>query len=331
MTESDVNAAILSKNTRMYTVQRTSRSEFVRIRTHQYHVHHWGTPQPGVPSLLMLHGWMDVGASFQFVVDALESTTLAGRHMVAPDWRGYGLTHHVSNTARRCQGDDTDNYWLPDYMADLDFLMDHVSPNAQVDLLGHSLGGNVVMSYAGVRAKRIRRLINLEGFGMPETQPAQAPTRYAQWFDQLKQFHQGEMALRAYPALSGVASRLMKTNPRLSQDKADWLAQHWSAKNTAGEFEILGDPAHKIVNANLARLEETLALYQRISMPLLAIEASDDSMTGWYKGRYTLADYHERLKQVPQVRIERIEDAGHMLHHDQPAQLAALLAGFLSV
>ncbi|MBS7806890.1 alpha/beta hydrolase [Variovorax sp. PCZ-1] len=314
----------------MYSPIRPSTSRFLRIRTHQYHLREWGQAQPGVPSLVMVHGWMDVAASFQFVVDALEATALAGRHIISPDWRGYGLTHHVNNANKSCMGEDTDNYWLPDYMADLDFLVDHVSQDAPIDLLGHSLGGNVVMSYAGVRAERIRRLVNLEGFGMPETKPAQAPTRYAQWLDQLKQFHKGEMAMRAYPAISGVASRLMKTNPRLSQAKADWLAQNWSAKNAAGEYQILGDPAHKIVNANLSRVEETLALYQRISMPLLAIEASDDSMTGWYKGRYTLADYHERLKQVPNARIERIEDAGHMLHHDQPEQLAALLAGFLA-
>ncbi len=313
----------------MYQPIRQSVSRFVRIRTHQYHIREWGHAQAGVPSLVMVHGWMDVAASFQFVVDALENTLLAGRHIISPDWRGYGLTHHVSNASGSCMGVDTDNYWLPDYMADLDFLIDHVSPNAKIDLLGHSLGGNVVMSYAGVRAERIRRLINLEGFGMPETKPAQAPTRYAQWFDQLKSFHKGEMALRAYPQLAGVASRLMKTNPRLRQDKADWLAQHWSTKNANGEYDILGDAAHKIVNANLSRVEETLALYQRINMPLLAIEASEDSMTGWYKGRYTLADYHERLKQVPLVRITRLEDAGHMLHHDQPEKLAVLISDFL--
>jgi pimeloyl-ACP methyl ester carboxylesterase len=314
----------------MYCPRRPSLSRFSRIRTHQYHLREWGQADPDVPSLVMVHGWMDVAASFQFVVDALEDTSLAGRHIISPDWRGYGLTHHASNPSRSCMGEDTDNYWLPDYMADLDFLIDQISPHAQIDLLGHSLGGNVAMSYAGVRPERIRKLINLEGFGMPETKASQAPTRYVQWLDQLKSFRKGEMAMRAYPTLAGVASRLMKTNPRLSQDKANWLAQHWSAKNAAGEFEILGDPAHKIINANIARVEETLALYQRISMPLLAIEASDDSMTGWYKGRYTLADYHERLKQVPATQIERIEDAGHMLHHDQPEQLAALMANFLA-
>ena len=314
----------------MYSPIRASISRFVRIRTHQYHIREWGQAQPGLPSIIMVHGWMDVAASFQFVVDALEATPLAGRHIISPDWRGYGLTHHANNPNKSCMGEDTDNYWIPDYMADLDFLIDHVSPNTPIDLLGHSLGGNVVMSYAGVRPERIRRLINLEGFGMPETKAAQAPTRYTQWLDQLKSFHKGELAMRAYPTLSGVASRLMKTNSRLSQSKADWLAQHWSAKNAAGEFEILGDAAHKIINANLARVEETLALYQHISMPLLAIEASDDSMTGWYKGRYTLVDYHERLKHVPHVKIERIENAGHMLHHDQPERLANLMVNFLA-
>ena len=285
---------------------------------------------PGQPSLLMVHGWMDVGASFQFVVDALESTTLKGRHIIAPDWRGYGRTHHVNNAAKNCQGEDTDNYWIPDYMADLDFLIDAISPDAPIDLLGHSLGGNVVMSYAGVRPERIRKLINLEGFGMPETKAAQAPTRYAQWMDQLKSHHKGELAMRAYPDLQGVANRLSKTNPRLSPDKAQWLAQHWSARNAQGGYEILGDPAHKIINSQLFRLEEQMALYARLSMPVLAVEASDDSMTGWYKGRYTLAQYHERLKAVPDVRIALIEDASHMLHHDQPEKLAALVSDFLS-
>jgi pimeloyl-ACP methyl ester carboxylesterase len=314
----------------MYTIARASQSEFVRIRTHQYHVRTWGQPVQGQPPLVMVHGWMDVGASFQFVVDALENTALAGRHIIAPDWRGYGLTHHVNNPAKRCMGDDTDNYWIPDYMADLDFLLNHYSPGAPVDLLGHSLGGNVVMSYAGVRPERIRRLINLEGFGMPETRAAQAPKRYAQWMDQLKSHAQGELAMRSYPTLAGVAARLMKTNPRLSPDKAEWLAQHWSAPNADGSYAILGDPAHKIVNAQLARLEETLALYQRITAPVLAVEASDDSMTGWYQGRYTLEQYHERLKHVPDVRIARVENASHMLHHDQPQALAELIAQFLA-
>ena len=57
--------------------------------------------------------------------------------------------------------------------------------------------------------------------------------------------------------------------------------------------------------------------------------ASDDSLGRWWKGSYTLEMFMERMKVVPQLTHGRIEDAGHMLHHDQPEALAALIEGFL--
>jgi pimeloyl-ACP methyl ester carboxylesterase len=72
-----------------------------------------------------------------------------------------------------------------------------------------------------------------------------------------------------------------------------------------------------------------MAIYQRLSMPVLAVEASDNSLDMWWKGKFTLAEYHERLQVVPQVEIARIEDAGHMMHHDQPEVLAALIERFI--
>jgi pimeloyl-ACP methyl ester carboxylesterase len=300
----------------MYQAKRESRSEFVPIRNLKYHVRIWGEPGPGKVPLVMVHGWMDVAASYQFVVDAFAQE----RYVIAPDWRGYGLT----------ESPPADNYWFPDYLADLDFLLDHYSPDAPVDLVGHSMGGNIAMLYAGSRPKRLRRLVNLEGFGMPATRPAQAPTRYARWMDELKAFHRGELALKLYDSADGVAKRLMKTNKRLPADKAAWLAQHWAHPNADGQWRILGDAAHKITNASLFRVDEVLEIYKAISMPTLAVEASDNSLDLWWRGKFTLAEYHERLKSVPDVRQGFIADAGHMLHHDQPEALARLIEEFLS-
>jgi pimeloyl-ACP methyl ester carboxylesterase len=263
----------------------------------------------------MVHGWMDVAASYQFVVDAFARD----HYIIAPDWRGYGLT----------ESPPADNYWFPDYLADLDFLLDHYSPSAPVNLVGHSMGGNIAMLYAGSRPARISRLVNLEGFGMGGTRPSMAPKRYAKWMDELKAFHRGEMALKPYDSVDGVARRLMKTNKRLSQDKADWLAQHWARRDADGMWRILGDAAHKITNAQLFRVDEILEIYKAITAPTLAVEAGDDSLSQWWQGKYTLAEYHERLRSVPDCRTARIEDAGHMLHHDQPAQLARLIEDFL--
>jgi pimeloyl-ACP methyl ester carboxylesterase len=302
----------------MYQALRASRSETVPVRNLRYHVLQWGMPSIARPPLVLLHGWMDVGASWQFVVDALAES----RFVIAPDWRGFGLT----------EGGGVDNYWMPDYMADLDCLLDHYALDTPVDLVGHSMGGNVLMHYAGVRPERVRRAVNLEGFGMPMFQADEAPARYGKWIDQIKKLHEGEMALATYGSVDGVARRLMKTNPRLGADKAEWLAQHWSAArpHTGGgeRWEILGDPAHKVINANLFRTDEMLSLYASITAPVLAVEASDDSLRQWWKGRYSLAEYHERLKSVPDVRIAQVADAGHMLHHDQPEKVAALIEDF---
>lgn len=300
---------------RMYQPKRACRSEFVAIRNLRYHVRVWGEPRAGEPPLVMVHGWMDVGASYQFVVDALR----ADRYVIAPDWRGYGLTEQPP----------TDNYWFPDYLADLDFLLDHYAGAAPVDLVGHSMGGNVAMLYAGARPERIRALVNLEGFGMAATQPAQAPRRYARWIEDLKAFHRGEKDLHTYDSIDGVARRLMKTNRRLGQDQADWLARHWARQQADGRWHILGDPAHKIVSANLYRVDEVLEIYRAIRAPVLAVEASDDSLGQWWQGKYTLAEYHERLKAVSDVRLGHVHDAGHMLHHDRPQEVAELIEAFL--
>ena len=300
----------------MYQVKRIFKSEFVPIRGLNYHVQVWGQPAAGKTPLVMVHGWMDVAASYQFVVDALH----ADHYVIAPDWRGFGQT----------AVQDVDHFWFPDYLADLDFLLDHYAPNQGVNLVGHSMGGNVVMLYAGVRPERVRRLINLEGFGMPATVPAQAPGRYARWMDELKGLHAGGRELRTYDSLEGVAQRLMKTNPRLGEDKAQWLASHWARQNAGGQWQILGHPAHKIANAQLYRVDEVQEIFKRITAPVLSVEACDNSMDQWWKGSYKLDEFHQRIKAVPNLEQARIENAGHMLHHDQPERLAALIERFIA-
>ena len=290
---------------------KSSRSEFITVRGLRYHIRHWG--RQGAPKLFMVHGWMDVSASFQFVVDCLQRDW----HVIAPDWRGFGLT----------ESSGSDTYWFPDYLGDLDAILDHYSPDAPVNLLGHSMGGNVVCLYAGVRPQRIAQLINLEGFGLPATRPEQAPTRYAQWLDELRE----RPVLHSYSTQQQVATRLQKTNPRLTDERAAFLASHWAAKNAAGEWEILGDPAHKSSSPILYRIEEVLACWQAITAPVLWVEADDTSAWRWMGPKeQARGEIDRRITFIPRVTTATIEDAGHMLHHDQPQALAALIENFLT-
>ena len=122
----------------------------------------------------------------------------------------------------------------------------------------------------------------------------------------------------------------MKTNPRLGSDKAHWLAQHWAREDAQGQWSIQGQAAHKLSSAHLYRLDETLEIFKCICAPVLSLEASDDSLAQWWKNSYTLAQFHERLTVVPRIEIARIEDAGHMLHHDQPEAVAAKIEQFIA-
>ncbi|MDB5999709.1 MAG: alpha/beta hydrolase [Rhizobacter sp.] len=297
-----------------YLVRRESRSQFIALRGLRYHVRHWGDASMATkqrPPLLMWHGWMDVGASFQFVVDAMAHD----RWVIAPDWRGFGLS----------ESPQAQSYWFPDYLADIDALLDTLLPDQQIDLLGHSMGANATMLYAGVRPERIRRLVNLEGFGMPDAKPEQQPARYARWMDELK----NPDPLRRYDSLAAVAERLRKTNPLLPADRAAWLAGHWSRQAEDGLFDILGDAAHKISNPVLYRADEVLACWKRIAAPVLWVEGDRTELAKWWGDRYSRDEFYARLSVVPQAERHVLSPAGHMLHHDQPQALAERLEAFL--
>ena len=300
----------------LYPIRRLGQHRLLPVRQLQYHLTQWGQPLPQQPLLLMLHGYMDVGASFQFVVDAMSDGPLGQRCVLAPDWRGFGRT----------EAPPTDSYWFPDYLGDLDALIDALSPGAPVDLLGHSMGGNVAMSYAGVRPQRVRRLVNLEGFGLPDLAPAAAPKRMAAWLDELKTPH----SLKPYASLADVAARLRKNNPRLPPDKALWLAGHWSAPAADGQRHLLADAAHKRVNPVPARADDAIATWSLISAPTLWVQGQGSRLDTYWQGRYTHAEFQARLAHVADVRQVHLDDAGHMLHHDQPEALARALEAFLT-
>jgi pimeloyl-ACP methyl ester carboxylesterase len=284
-----------------------SQSLFLEVRGLRYHVRRW--PCEGARKLFLLHGWMDVSASFQFIADALQGEW----DIYAPDWRGYGLTQWCK----------ADCYWFPDYIADLDFLLGQLEERDPVNLVGHSLGGNVACMYAGIRPQRVARLVNLEGFGLKPTRAEEAPGRYARWLDELRD----RPRLRPYRDFEELAARLRQGNPRLSNARAAFLARHWGHAAGAEGVLLRGDPAHKIVNPVLWRYEEVRACWERISAPVLWVDAAEsDSLK---RMGLTGEDHEQRRAAFRHLRYETVAGAGHMLHHDQPEAVARLIEEFM--
>ena len=293
---------------------KSSRSEFVQLPSIRLHVRHWGPPD--APPLLMLHGWMDVSASFQFVVDALTRE----RHVLAPDARGFGLSEWPA------QASGGGHYWFADYLADLDGLLDHYGLTAPVDLVGHSMGANVVCLYAGARPQRVRRVVDLEGFGLADARAAELPGKLCRWLDDLRE----PPRLRDYASLDEVAARLTSNNPRLAPERAAFLAMHWARRRDDGRYELLADPAHKVHGPQLYRVDETAAVWAAVEAPVLHVEAEDSPTLRWIAGDEPLPVFRARFAAFRDWRSETIADAGHMLHHDQPERVAELIEAFLT-
>jgi pimeloyl-ACP methyl ester carboxylesterase len=290
-----------------YRPRRPPRHETLRLRGLDLHLTRWG-PAPGTePPVLLLHGWLDSGATFQFLVDALA----AERPLVALDWRGFGSSEWAQH-----------GYWFPDYLGDLDALLDVTSPEKPVRLVGHSMGGNIASLYAGIRPERVRCVVNLEGFGLSRTHPDQAPARYRQWLDQLK----SDPQRRDYASFDELAAIIRMRYPRFSAEQATFVAHAWGRLEASGRIRLAGDPRHHWVNPILYKREDAEACWRGVKAPMLMLAGEESDMAAKLEIDGTPA----ALRAVfPHLQFASVAGAGHMLHIEKPDVAAPLIESFL--
>lgn len=294
---------------------RLSRSEYLDLPDVRLHVRRWGEAQ--APMLFLLHGWMDVSASFQFVVDELARDW----NIIAPDWRGFGLSQWLSRP-----------YFFAEHLGDLEAVIDHYAPAGPVRLAGHSMGGILACLYAGIRPTRVDRLISLEGFGIAPTTAAMAPERYAQWLDARRQ----PPRMHVYRDRAAFARRLLASDRFLTPERADYLARHLArigdGENRSGQRRhgIIwnGDAWHKAPAPYLFRLEESMAIWRQISCPVLWVAGRQSWVVRDFAARP--GDWEARRACFADIEERWIEEADHMLHHDQPAAVAAIIEAYFA-
>jgi pimeloyl-ACP methyl ester carboxylesterase len=294
-----------------YHPLRTPRHQHIEVRGLKHRLTWWG--EPSATPVVLLHGLQDCGDTWQFLVDCLPDSW----SLVAPDWRGFGGSEWAPG-----------GYWFPDYLADLEVLLDVLSPGEPARVVGHSLGANIAGMYSGIRPQRLKWFINLEGIGLRRTQPAEAPDRYAQWLDELRQpLNDG-----LYPSVEQLAAVLMKRNPRLQADKANFVARAWTrdveqtSDSGSGGVRLAFDPRHRFVNPVLYRLEEAEACWARVKAPMLLLAGGS---SGHLERR--LRDFSDERVNLffPDAKIVVLPGLGHMMHHEDPQAVAAPIIEFV--
>ena len=282
-------------NSQIYKPKRLRRTVQIPIRGIDYEVSEWG--QRDSPLLVYLHGFADCGSTFQFVVDEFRHDWF----VVAPDWRGFGRTDVVAEA-----------FWFPDYLADLDRLLSHYSPDTPVRLIGHSMGGNVAGLYAGALPERVAALINIEGFGLADTQPEDAPGRYREWIERGRTLP----AASVRDDFSVLVTAIRHNSPRMDWPQAEFVARQWAEELPDGRVRLRVNPAHKLPNPVLYRRAEVEACWRNVTAEVLLVAGRDSNFPA-----------PEKLP-FPRREIVWIKESGHMLHFEQAGMLACKIEEF---
>ncbi len=280
--------------------------EELKLPDVQLNIRHWET-QKNAPKIFLLHGWMDASISWQFVVENLKKDY----HLIAPDWRGFGKSQWLSRP-----------YPFLEHLGDLDLILNHYSPDEPALLVGHSLGGMLSCTYAGLKPERVKKLITLEGFGLAQKPPEVVRPLLQNWLGN----RLNPPKMRVYEDESSFQRALLSKNPRLTEERAAFLAKNL-CKKTEGGVVFNADPWHKARLPQRFPTEEVKFIWRFVKASVLWVSANNS----WVMEEFKTAqeDYYSRVCAFLHLTTANIEHCGHMLHHDQPESVAGLMDSFL--
>ncbi len=293
-----------------YLPMSNMKTQKVKINGLQHQFYFWGSPKK--PKLFLFHGWLDTAASFDFLCPYLEKKF----YCIAPDIRGFGKSEHTPNPL---------GYFFFEYIADLHEILRKFSPKEPASVLGHSMGGAFASFYAGAFPERIRHFINVEGFAFRHNPPERGPQKARRWIEELhtKKF-------QTFSTLEKFSKRLQKSNPRLSQERAIFLAKHLTEKVHSG-FRMAADPKHKLSDPYALPKACSYAFWNKIKAKCLLIYADETEMNQWVKSDNLQKQMGEWFDQFPKNSpVVEIKNCGHMIHHEKPEELAKVVLNFLT-
>jgi pimeloyl-ACP methyl ester carboxylesterase len=262
--------------------------------------------EPSGVTVVLLHGILDSGASWDLVCEHLVS---AGHAIYAPDMRGFGASDRVPSGGY---------YHFPDYVADVARLVEAIDAQPLV-VVGHSMGGTIASLYTGSRPDRVAALVLLEGVGPPAMPPELTPTRYRKWLDDLDRPPRPAPIASAEEALS----RLRRHHAGVDDDVLRSRIPLLTGQRPDGTLVWTHDPLHRTTAPMPFFADAFCAFLQSIVCPVLFVSGGP---SGWHP-----PDERERLDTIrAPLTTHEIPGAGHMMHWTAPAELAAAIERWLA-
>jgi pimeloyl-ACP methyl ester carboxylesterase len=256
---------------------------------------------PNGKTILLLHGFLDSGATWDLVGAELAP---GGAEIYAPDMRGFGKSDRVGAGGY---------YHFPDYVADVAALVDRIAPSELV-LVGHSMGGSVACLFTGACPDRVHKLVLLEGVGPPAMVPADALARTRRWLQDLRH----AKGSRPLASLEDATHRLAATHPAIDRSILASRAPHLSIAGPDGSLVWAHDPLHRTTSPAIFQVESFKTFLAEIRCPVTFVSGGE---AGWHP-----VDEAERLAAFPTPpRKVVLEGAGHMMHWTRPADVARVI------
>jgi len=266
----------------------------------------WGNT--GRPLMVLVHGGRDHCRNWDWVALKLREHF----HIIAPDLRGHGDSDWAVGG----------NYSMIDYVLDLTQLMKAVSTEPAT-LIGHSLGGSIVLQYTGVYPESVKKVVSIEGLGPPPhmIKETLAHERMGSWIGQMQDL--ARRKVREYASIDEALARMREANPHLSQEQAQHLTIWGVRRNENGTYSWKFDNYVHATSPFMFNMADAREIWGRVTSPTLLVRGSESWVGDWVKDG--------RFSAFRNAQTFTVEKAGHWVHHDQLDEFMRIVHRFLAV